>query len=454
MKTFNIPVIIILIATTMSSCNIYRKYNRPDMETSGLYRESVSTDTTNMGDLPWQQVFTDVKLQQLIEEGLNNNINLQTALLRVEESRALLTSARLAYTPSLNLSPSGSLSSFDGSTPSRTYQLPVAASWEIDLFGKLLNAKRGARAALLQSESYQQAVRTQVIANIANTYYTLIALDRQLKISEETVKNWQASVETMKALKQGGMVNEAAVVQSEANSYAVQASIPGLRRQIRETENALCLLLGRPAQRLERSAIEVQNLPMQLTIGVPVQLLSNRPDVRQAEAGLMKAAANTNVARASFYPQLTINGTAGWTNSAGGMIVNPGQILLSATAGLVQPLLNRGVNRATLRVAKAQQEEARLAFQLALLNAGNEVSNALYQYETSQEKTVARSGQIGSLERSVEYTEQLLRLGSSTYLEVLTAQQSLLNAQLSQVGDRLEQMQAVVNLYYALGGGR
>ena len=450
----------ICATTLLSSCHIYKSYDRPEVDSSGIYRDTVSdndslvSDTTNMGNLPWKVIFHDPQLQSLIEQGLANNVDLQTAMLRVKEAEAMLMSSRLAYAPSLSLAPQGTISSFDKSAAVKTYQLPVVASWEIDLFGRLLNAKRGAKAALLQSEAYQQAVRTQIIATIANTYYTLLMLDQKLAISEETSANWEKSVETMKAMKQAGMVNEAAVVQSEANSYMVKASLSDLRRQVRETENALCLLLKQAPQKIERGDFNKQVLTHDLTAGVPVQLLANRPDVKAAEMALAGTYYNTNQARSAFYPQITVNGSGGWTNSAGNLVINPGKLIASAVGSLTQPLFNRGANIARLKVAKAQQEEALLSFQQSILNAGSEVSNALFQYQTASEKSTYRQGQIHSLEKSVEYTEELLKLGTSTYLEVLTAQQSLLSAQLTEVSDRFEQMQAVVNLYHALGGGR
>ena len=444
----------------MSSCGIYSKYQRPDVDVEGMYRDTVSVaenlpaDTVNMGNLPWREVFQDPKLQALIQQGLEHNVDLQTAILRVEEAQASLMSARLSYTPSLNLAPQGTISSFDNKNTTKTYQLPAVASWEIDLFGRLLNAKRGAKAALLQSDAYRQAVQTQVIAGIANTYYSLLMLDSQLSLSEETEKNWAESVETMKSLKKAGVTNEAAVVQSEANWYAVRSSILDLRRQVRETENALSILIGLAPQSLERGTLEEQSLPSELSAGVPVQMLANRPDVKAAEMALASTVYNTNAARSAFYPQLTISGTAGWTNSAGAMVVNPGKLILSAVGSLTAPIFNKGANTARLRIAKAQQQEALLAFQQSILNAGAEVSDALYQYHTANGKTIERDKQILALESSVEYTKELMRLGTSNYLEVLTAQQSLLSAQLSQVADRFERLQAVVNLYQALGGGR
>ncbi len=447
------------ITALVSSCNVYRKYERPEIDTRGLYRDPVSvtdtliSDTNTLADLPWDQVFTDPRLQTLIRAGLERNTDLQTAVLRVQEAQAGLMTSRLAYLPSLNMAPQGGVSSFDKSKGQWSYTLPVVASWEIDLFGKLLNAKRSAKAAYLQSEAYKQAVQTQVVAAVANSYYTLLMLDKQLEVTEQTAVLWEKNVETMKAMKEAAMVNEAGVVQSEANYYMVLASVSDLKSQIRQVENSLSLLLRQPPQRIERGKLDEQRMPEVLDAGVPVQLLSRRPDVRVAEMTLAGTFYNTNLARAAFYPQLTISGTGGWTNEAGNTIVNPAKLIASAIGSLTQPLFNRGANIARLKIAKAQQEEARLSFEQAVLNAGSEVSDALNLYQSAGEKLIQRRKQINSLEKSVEYTQELLTLGTSTYLEVLTAQQSLLSAQLSGISDRFQQMQAVVNLYHALGGG-
>lgn len=448
------------IAALLSSCNIYKKYTRPEVDTRGLYRDPIAvndtlvSDTTNMGNLPWDQVFTDPQLQTLIRMGLERNTDLQTAMLRVKEAEASLMTSRLAYFPSLGLSPQGGVSSFDKNRGNWTWSLPVTASWEIDLFGKMLNTKRAAKAALMQSEAYKQAVRTQVIAAVANYYYMLLMLDKQLAITEETAVLWRKNTETMKALKEAAVVNEAGIVQSEANYYMILASIADLKNQIRETENSLSLLLRQAPQRIERGKIDNQQLPALLNAGVPIQLLSNRPDVKAAEMALAGTYYNLNEARSAFYPQLSISGTLGWTNQAGSVIVNPGKMIASAIGSITQPLFYRGANVARLRIAKAQQEEAKLSFEQAILNAGGEVSDALNLYATAEQKMVHRSKQILSLEKSVEYTQELLTFGTSTYLEVLTSLQSLLNAQLSEVSDQFQRMQAVVNLYHALGGGR
>ncbi|MEG1684948.1 MAG: TolC family protein [Bacteroides sp.] len=456
-------IITLLCATALlSSCHIYKSYDRPqDIQTKGLYRDTVSvgdtlaSDTANFGNLPWREVFTDPQLQSLIAQGLTDNTDLQTAILKVKESQAALMSARLAYAPSLALSPQGTLSSFDKSAATKTYSLPVTASWEIDLFGKLLNAKRGAQTALLQTKAYRQAVQTQIIAAIANTYYTLLMLDRQMDISEQTADIMKRNVETMRAMKEAAMTNSAAVSQSEAAYAQVLTSLPAIRQSIRETENALCMLLKQAPQSVKRSTLEEQKLPTEFSVGVPLQLLSNRPDVKAAEMSLAGTYYNANSARAAFYPQITISGSAGWVNSAGGMIINPGKLLASAIGSLTQPLFYRGANIARLKIAKAQQQEAKLAFEQTLLNAGSEVSNALSLYQTSAEKAISRKMQVESSQKSSEETKELFKLGASTsYLEVLSAEQSLLSARLSQVSDTFEEMQAVVTLYRALGGGR
>lgn len=447
------------MAALLSSCHIYKKYERPEVDATGLYRDPVSvsdtlvSDTTNMANLPWEEVFTDPKLQALIRTGLERNTDLQTALLQVSEARASLMTSRLSYLPSLTLSPQGGNSRFDGTNTGWTWSAPVAASWEIDLFGGILNTKRAARAALEQSEAYQQMVQTQVVASIATYYYTLLMLDKQLEITEATAILWKENVETMKHLKEAGSVNEAGVVQSEANYYSVVASVADLKDQIRQTENALSLLLRQAPQQIDRGTLDEQVLPEEMNVGVPIQLLSNRPDVKVAEMALAGTYYNANQARAAFYPSITLTGSAGWTNSAGSAIINPGKVLLSALGSLTQPLFYRGANIARLKIAKAQQEEAMLSFEQTILNAGSEVSNALSQYETASQKLEQRILQINSLEKSVEYTQKLLTFGTSTYLEVLTAQQSLLSAQLSGVSDQYSQMQAVVTLYRALGGG-
>ena len=457
--------ILTLICATalLSSCHIYKTYDRPeDIVAEGLYRDTVAvndtlvSDTANFGNLPWREVFTDPQLQALIEQALTSSPDIRTAALRVQEAQAPLLASKLAFIPALTLSPQGTVSSWDKGKATQTYSLPVTASWQIDMFGQLLNLKRQAQATLEQTLAYEQTVRVQLIANTANLYYTLLMLDRQLQITEGTAEILKKNTETMIAMKEAGFYNttEAAVEQSRAAYAQVQASIPDIRSSIREVENSLCLLLGEPAHGIERSVLEEQQLPNEFSVGIPLQLLSNRPDVKAAEQALASAYYNTNVARSNFYPRITLSGSAGWTNSAGAAIVNPAKLLASAVASLTQPIFQNGANIAKLKIAKAQQEEAKIQFQTTLLNAGNEVSNALDMYQACTEKVNARNMQVNSAKNAADYTKELFNLGTSTYLEVLSAEQSYLSAQLSEVSDTFSRMQAVISLYQALGGGR
>lgn len=450
-------LIIILAAAAMAGCGIYKPYTRPEeIKTDGLYGQGVETvDTMTLGNISWQEMFTDPYLQQLIQQGLDNNTDLQSAYWRVKEAEATLKSARLAYLPSFNFAPNGGVSSLTNPwNATWTYTVPVTASWEVDIFGKLTNSKRRAKALLAQSQEYQQAVRTQVIASVANLYYTLLMLDGQYEVTEQTAVKWRESVRTMRAMKEAGMANEAAVAQYEGNCLSIEASLHDLQYQIRMAENSLCTLLAEGPHQIERGRLEGQRLPDDLTVGVPVQMLSNRPDIRSAEYSLMQSYYATSEARSALYPTITLSGTLGWTNNSGIRLENPGKILWSAAASLLQPIFNANANRARVKIAKAQQEETKLAFQQALLNAGAEVNNALTQCQSARAKADLRVQQIEALERAVESTELLMKHSSTTYLEVLTAQQSLLSAQLSQIADRFDEIQGVVNLYQALGGGR
>ena len=449
-------IIVLTTATALlSSCGIYTKYQPAETTPDNLYGEEVAVDdTTNFGNVNWRELFTDPQLQALIEQGLQNNTDLRSAQLQIEEAEAALMSAKLAFLPSFALSPQGTISSFDGGKATKTYTLPVTASWELDIFGRLRNAKQQAKALYAQSKDYQQAVRTQLIAGIANVYYTLLMLDEQLAISQQTEEAWKETVASTRALMDAGLANEAATSQMEAAYYSVQTSILDLKEQINQVENSLALLLAETPRRYERGKLADQRLPEDVAVGVPMQMLSNRPDVRAAERSLEQAFYATNQARAAFYPSIVLSGSAGWTNSAGSMIVNPGKFLASAVGSLTQPLFNKGQIMAQYRIAKAQQEEASLSFQQALLNAGSEVNDALVACQTSKAKTLLFEKQIQSLEKALESTSLLMEHGTTTYLEVLTARQSLLSAQLSQTANRFTEIQSVINLYQALGGGK
>ena len=449
-------IYITICAFVLSRCNIYRQYERPEVAAPDSYRlpeDMASVDTTSIADLSWTDIYADTNLRTLINYGLENNTDLLVAMERVKEAQAALKSAKLSFLPSVSLNPQGGLSYAGGAT-SWSYDASVSASWEIDLFGKLLNNKRKAQVVLLQNEEYKQAVRTQLIATIADFYFNLLALDKQLNIYTMTEQNWAVSVETIKAMKEGGMTNEAAVVQYEAYHASIAAAIPDIKAAIMKQENALSALLGDYPDVIVRGKLDEQKVEFDIQAGVPLQLLANRPDVKSAEYKLASMYYNTNEARAAFYPNIVIGGSAGWSNLIGGKIVNPGQFLASALASLTQPIFYRGANKARLEIAKAQEEEAKLQFRQSLLNASMEVSNALITYDAEVKKEVERDRQIEALYKAVEYTNELLKLGTSTYLEVLDAQQSLLNALLSKTDDQLNKLNAVTSLYHALGGGR
>lgn len=456
-------IISTVAALTLSSCGIYTNYKPATEVPDNLYGEEVVVVDTldNIGNLSWREVFTDPQLQGLIEQGLQNNTDLQSAQWRVKEAEATMLSAKLAYLPSFALSPQGTVSSFDKGKAVQTYTLPVTASWEIDIFGRIRNAKRQAKALLEQSRDYKQAVQTQLIAGIANTYYTLLMLDNQLEISIRTEQSWKETVDATRALMEAGLANEAAVSQMEATYYTICTSVLDLKEQINQVENSLSLLLAEAPHAIQRGLLvgvdtwnSPNGLPKNLSVGIPVQMLANRPDVRSAERSLEAAFYATNQARSAFYPSIMLSGNAGWTNSAGSMIVNPGKFIATAIGSLTQPLFNKGANIAQLKIARAQQEEAKLSFQQALLNAGSEVNEALVKYQTAQEKSAYYDRQIISLNKALESTSLLMKHGNTTYLEVLTAQQTLLSAQLSQVANRFTEMQGMINLYQALGGGR
>lgn len=448
-------------AALLSSCGIYNKYERPDVNTKGIVRDVVSatdtlavSDTASFGNLPWRSVFTDPQLQSLIEQGLSHNTDMLNAALNVKMVEAQLSAAKLAFVPSFNFSPQGTITSWDGNKAAKTYSLPINASWSIDLFGNLLNQKRSAQMALLATKDYQLVVKTNLIANIANMYYTLMMLDRQLEIVNEMSGLTKDTWDMMKLQKELGRTKETSVQSAEANYYSVLAQAADLKRQIRETENSLSLLLGQSAQTIGRGKLADQSLPENLSTGVGIQMLNNRPDVHYAEMTLAQCFYDVQTARSKFYPNITISGSGAFTNNSGAGIVNPGKMLLSAIGSLVQPIFMNGQLVAGLKVAKAQQEQAYNNWQNAVLSAGSEVSNALILYNSSDEKSKLEQKQIESLTKNVEYTKDLFKMNSSTYLEVITAQQSLLNAELAKVQDDFYKMQAVVNLYYALGGGR
>ena len=455
-------LIIGLAAVTLTGCkSLYGKYERPAVNTSGLIRDAVNdndtlavTDTTSFANIPWRSVFTDPQLQTLIEKTLANNPDLLNAALNIDMAEAQLKAAKLAFLPGITFTPQGTISTWDGQKANKTYSLPINASWDANLFGNLTAAKRSAQVSMLQMKDYQVAVQTKLIANVANMYYTLLMLDKQLQIVNDMEKLTKDTWDIMKVqLQTVRGVRSTAVQSAESNYLSVQTQKEDLKRQIRETENSLSLLMGEQVHAISRSTLDAQSLPTTFSTGVGVQLLSNRADVHANEMALANCFYNVEAARARFYPSLTISASGAYTNSGGMGITNPGKILLSAVGSLTQPIFMKGQLRAGLRVAEDQYKQALNTWQNSVLSAGSEVSNALVLYNASDAKSKLESKRIDVLKKNVEDTRNLMASAGSTYLEVITAQSNLLNAQLNQVQDDFSKMQAVVNLYYALGGG-
>jgi len=457
--------ILIFAAATllMSSCGLYNKYERPDVNTEGLIRDAVNDldtlavqDTASFGNLPWRQVFTDPQLQAYIEQGLQKNANLQNAALTVEMYETMLKAAKLAFLPAVQFGSNtgmGSISTLytDPSVTTKAYTLPVTASWTLDLFGNILSQKRSTQMKLLGYKDYQMAVRAQVISGIANCYYTLLMLDKQVEIVDEMSRMSKETWEMMKLQHELGRVRSTGVQSAEAAYLSMQTKANDFKRQIRSTENALCLLIGQAGQQIPRSTLDQQSLPSEFATGVGVQLLQNRPDVHNAEMNLASCFHDVQTARSQFYPTITIGATGAFTNNNG--VINPGKWLTTLFGNLTQPIFARGALIANLKVSKLKYEQAFNNWQNTILSAGNEVSNALVNYNSYDANSKIEEERITVLAKSVEDTKALYHSSGSSYLEVLTAETNLLNAQLNKVIDDFNKMQAVISLYTALGGG-
>lgn len=459
MKKYNykLIVIILIVASIWSSCKITKPYTKP--ATTVEYREPENKDTTNMATMKWSELFTDAALQQLIFDGLAANLDLKIAVERINQSTANLKLKKAAFLPSVdgNVSvkesrlafPQG-FGLFDQSTQ---YDLGITAGWEVDVWGKLKSAKKGAIANLLATDAAKRAIQTQLIANIANSYYELLILDEQLKVLKKTAKNRETDAETIKVLFENSIINGVAVVQSEANFYEAELAIPDIEQKITETEHALCVLLAKSPTKIVRGSLEQQKLVYDLKIGVPMQLLANRPDVQQAEYNFRAAFEESNVARAYFYPSLTISGAAGFSSFGLKDWFTNGGLFGNIAGGLTQPIFNKGINKARLATALSLQKEALYNFELSMLKASEEVSNALSKYDNAALKEEKRKKQLEALFKAVDFNKELLNNSTTNYTDVLTAEQNLLNAQLRGIDDQSQKLHAVVNLYRALGGG-
>ena len=446
MRKILIPIVLLLTIVAMNSCALYKDYERQEIDfVDSLYnRIPTADDYESIASLTWKELFRDTLLQNLIELGLENNTDLEIARLKVEQAEATLKTSKLAFYPDVSFSAQAGVNQ-----NGFNYSLAPTASWEIDAFGRLHNTKKGTQAALEATKSYQQAVQTQLVATIADSYFTLLMLDEQLEISKRTQKTWEENIRTLEALKRAGKTNEAAVLQAKANKVNVEASILTLKKQIIEQENSLSALLGLVPQELERNELSEQIFPDTLLMGLPLSSLVNRPDVRQAEYKLVEAFYATNVARSYFYPTITLSGNAGWSGVSG----NPGDWIFNAVGSLMQPIFNQGKNKARMKISESQRQEALLNFKQTLLDAGTEANNALISWQTARKRLDSDKLQIVYLKGAVLNTQLLMKNGQADYLEVLTAQKNLLQAELTETNDRYLEIQSVITLYHALGGG-
>ncbi len=444
MKIKHIYLMLFAGMMLFSSCNLYRKYQSDATVRSDVMGDVVNPqDTVSMGNMDWRAVFTDSKLQQLIETALANNTDMRSAQLSIEQAQNSVKSAKWGYAPSLSFTPNATYTYQGGSSFSA--QIPISASWQIGIFGQTTTGVRKAKAQVAYTEDYRQAVQVSLAANVVDLYYTLVMLDRELEIEEQTEQLWEESLESTRALYDAGIYESPAVYQMEASVAEVKAEIIDLRNSILTTEASLCNLLAEPPHHIERASFGAFQMPEQLHLGLPIRLLDARPDVRMAERNMELAYYSTQQARQDFYPTLTLEGLFGAAFS-------PAQMIGQAVASLTQPILEAGKLSAQLKNAKLDQEKARLEFEQALLDAGKEVYTYLHNCQTASQKAELIETRVNSLQQAYDATSALMQHGSTTYLEVLTAQESLLSAQLSQVQNQYEAIQALINLYTSLGG--
>ena len=440
-------VLVAVGVITLAGCGIYKKYERPDLSfADSLYRRLPEcADTNHIAQLKWDELFTDPILQEWIKLGVENNTDLMVARQRIEIARANLKAAKWALLP-------GASGSISGGTPG-TVTIGADVNWDADVFGKLRNTKKGAAASVEESIASKQSVQNLLVATIAGYYYNLLVLDEKLNTSRRTVENWEENIRTMEALKRAGKTTEAAVLQAKANKLKIEASIFTMEHTIQTVENEFSALLGIVPMKIKRGDLENQTFPTELSEGVPVQLLARHPDIRKAEQTLIQKYYLTNAARAYFYPSLTLSGSLGWTNGNGSMVVNPAGLIAGVLGSLTQPIFGRGTNKARLAAAKAEQEIALYNFRQTILDAGIKVNDAISKWQTAKKRLDVNKRQVLHLQAAVWNIKLLMKRGSTNYLEVLTAQQNLLDAELTCISDRYDQIISIITLYKALGGG-
>lgn len=457
-------LLILVVALTLQSCFVAQDYTRPELsaETEALYRtDNLPTDSVSIADVSWKNLFTDQYLQQYVEEGLQNNMDVRIALQQIVAAGAYAKQGKAGYMPTLSVGPNYTRQEFSensqfGSIFSGgldTYDITANLSWEADIWGKIRSNKRATQAAYLQSVAGHQAVKTQLVSSIVNTYYNLLALDAQLEVTKETIITREKSVETIKALKDAGNVTQVAVDQNIAQYNSAKALQVDLETAIFKTENTLSILLGKSSQHFERSTLNTQSIKEDIKLGLPVNLLSNRPDVMAAEYGLIQSFELTNVAKSSLYPSFTLTASGGYQSLDLDKLINANSLFATVVGGLTQPIFNQRKLKTQKEVAIAQQEQALLEFKKTLLVAGNEVSDALFSYESETKKIEFRKKEVDALRAAESNSEELLKNGYANYLDLLTAREGALNAELNIIDSKLQQLVSIVDLYEALGGG-
>ena len=450
--------VVLMFAASLlfTGCGLYNKYEKnvetPSDAFGAASISNASTEGESLAQMSWREFFTDPNLQELIEQALANNVDLNSARIAVGKAEASLKVAKMAYLPSLYFAPQGTIASFDRSAASKTYNLPLQLQMDIDVFGSITNKKRASKAVLLQAQIQEEAVRANLISVTAQQYYMLQVLDLQLHILTATDSLWNASLETQKALYENGKSYSTAVNQMESSYLNVKTQIIDTRRNILSTENALCSLLGITPQHIKRTAWGGYPLTANITTGVPADLLQYRPDIRMANHAMEEAFYNTQAARSAFFPTITLSGTAGWTNSAGGMVIDPGKLLLSAVGQLTQPIFARGQLKGNLKVKQLTEEDLQKKYVQTVIDAGNQVNEALADCQAAFDKHDYYHRQIAVLQDAYTGTHELMDNGKASYLEVLTAQENLLSAQLNEAMNMFNGAQGVIALYIALGG--
>ncbi|MCO6494523.1 MAG: efflux transporter outer membrane subunit [Bacteroidetes bacterium] len=454
-----------LMTVVLSSCMVIKKYETPEVKTDNLFRTDYihdnsfdGMDTSSIAEVSWKNFFSDELLKGYIQTALDNNLDIRIAVQNIEAAEAYVKQSNAGFYPSVGANLEYGFSKTSGSSrfgalSFNQFQMGASLNWEADIWGRIKSQKRAYNASYLMSLEAHKAVKTHLVAAIATSYYQLMALSAQIEIARKSVLTRDSSLTTTKALKEAGQLTEVAVQQSESQLYDAKIILLTLQNQEKFLENAFCLLLNEPPHTIKRNKFKEQQFIPKLSIGVPAKLLANRPDVRQAEFAFMQAFEMTNIARTNFYPAFTITATGGLQSMELAKWFDPSSAFANIAAGFLQPVFNRRQIKTAYEIAKTVQEKAYFGYQLAILNAGIDVSNALINYQTQTEAIELQQKKFEANRNAVIISNQLLQNGLATYLEVLTAQQNELTAELSVVNAQLGQLTAIVSLYESLGGG-